>query len=158
LTTIAQGIRLFFMKIKRIDHIGVVVNDLAQAKAFFLDFGFTVQGEAEEQSELLDKVVGMKGAKSQIVFLQAPNNQITLELTKFINPADEPEAKETFMYSRGIKHIAFIVENIEDIVVTVKQKGWKVYVDIYNYENIYKLCYFRGPEGIILELVEQIKK
>lgn len=61
------------MKIQRIDHIGVVVNDLAKAKEFFVDFGFTVQGEAEEQSELLDKVVGVKGAKSQIVFLQAPN-------------------------------------------------------------------------------------
>ena len=144
------------MKIQRIDHIGVVVDDLEQAKAFFLDFGFTVQGEAEEQSELLDKVVGLKGAKSQIVFLQAPNNQITLELTKFLLPADEPAPKETFMYSRGIKHIAFVVENIEEIVATVKQKGWEVFVDIYNYENTYKLCYFRGPEGIILELVEQL--
>ena len=145
------------MKIQRIDHIGVVVDDLAVAKSFFMDFGFTIQGEAEEQSELLDKVVGLKGAKSHIVFLQAPNNQITLELTKFLNPANEPAAKETFMYSRGIKHIAFIVENIEDMVAAVKQKGWEVFVDIYNYENVYKLCYFRGPEGIIIELAEPLK-
>lgn len=144
------------MKIKRIDHIGVVVEDIDMAKAFFLDFGFTIQGESEEQSELLDKVVGMKGAKSHIVFLQALNKQITLELTKFLHPADEPAPKETFMYSRGIKHLAFVVENIEDVVATVKKKGWEVFVDIYNYENIYKLCYFRGPDGIILELVEKI--
>jgi len=144
------------MKIQRIDHIGVVVDDLAAAKSFFLDFGFTVQGEAEEQSELLDKVVGLKGAQSHIVFLQAPNNQITLELTKFLYPADEPAAKETFMYSRGIKHIAFIVENIENMVAAVKQKGWEVFVDVYTYENIYKLCYFRGPEGIVIELAEQL--
>ncbi|HSW88773.1 MAG TPA: VOC family protein [Candidatus Saccharimonadales bacterium] len=144
------------MKIKRIDHIGVVVDDITEAKAFFLDFGFTVQGEAEEQSELLDKVVGVKGAKSHIIFLQAPNNQITLELTKFLSPADEPTAKETNMYSRGIKHLAFVVENIEDVVATVKQKGWEVFVDVYTYENIYNLCYFRGPEGIILELVEEL--
>jgi catechol 2,3-dioxygenase-like lactoylglutathione lyase family enzyme len=144
------------MKIQRIDHIGVVVDDLEEAKAFFLDFGFTVQGEAEEQSELLDKVVGVKGAKSHIVFLQAPNNQITLELTKFLLPADEPPPKETHMYSRGIKHIAFVVENIEDVVTTVKQKGWEVFVDIYNYENTYKLCYFHGPENIIIELAEKL--
>jgi catechol 2,3-dioxygenase-like lactoylglutathione lyase family enzyme len=144
------------VKIQRIDHIGVVVDDIATAKAFFLDFGFTVQGEAEEQSELLDKVVGLKGAKSHIVFLQAPNNQITLELTKFLHPADEPAAKETHMYSRGIKHIAFVVEDIENIVATVKQKGWEVFVDTYNYENTYKLCYFRGPEGIIIELAEKL--
>jgi len=144
------------MNIKRIDHIGVVVDDLAKAKAFFVDFGFTIQGEAEEQSELLDKVVGMQGAKSQVVFLQAPNNQITLELTKFLRPANTPASNETHMYSRGIKHLAFVVENIEDVVATVKQKGWDVFVDVYNYENTYKLCYFRGPEGIILELVEEV--
>src|SRR6266704_1578293 len=146
------------MKIQRIDHIGVVVNDLAKAKAFFIDFGFTVQGEAEEQSELLDKVVGLKGAKSQIVFLQAPNGQINLELSKFLYPADKSGVQEHFIYSHGMQHLAFVVEDIEDIVATVKQKGYEVFVDTYNYENMYKLCYFRGPEGIIIELVEQLSE
>jgi catechol 2,3-dioxygenase-like lactoylglutathione lyase family enzyme len=144
------------MKIQRIDHIGVVVNDLEKAKAFFIDFGFTVQGEAEEQSELLDKVVGLKGAKSQIVFLQAPNGQINLELTKFIHPADKSEIQEHFIYSHGMQHLAFVVEDIEDIVATVKQKGYEVFVDTYNYENVYKLCYFRGPEDIIIELAQPL--
>jgi catechol 2,3-dioxygenase-like lactoylglutathione lyase family enzyme len=144
------------MRIKRIDHIGVVVNDLAAAKEFFINFGFTVQGEAEEQSELLDKVVGFNNAKSQIVFLAAPNGQINLELSKFIHPEDKSEIPEGFIYSHGIQHLAFVVENIEDIVASMKQKGFEVFVDTYNYENIYKLCYFRGPEGIIVELVEQL--
>jgi catechol 2,3-dioxygenase-like lactoylglutathione lyase family enzyme len=142
------------MKIQRIDHIGVVVNDLAAAKDFFLDFGFTVQGEAEEQSVLLDKVTGIKDSKSQIVFLQAPNGQINLELSKFISPAGKSEIQESFIYSHGIQHLAFVVENIEDIVADMKQKGYEVLVDTYNYENTYKLCYFRGPEGIIIELAE----
>ena len=146
------------MKIQRIDHIGVVVNDLAAAKQFFLDFGFTVQGEAEEQSELLDKVTGIKNAKSQIVFLQAPDGQINLELAKFIHPTDKSEAPESFIYSHGIQHLAFVVENIEDIVVTMKQKGYEVFVDTYNYQNTYKLCYVRSPEGIIIELAEQLQK
>jgi catechol 2,3-dioxygenase-like lactoylglutathione lyase family enzyme len=145
------------MKIQRIDHIGVVVNDLAAAKEFFLDFGFTVQGEAEEQSELLDKVTGLKNAKSQIVFLQAPNGQINLELAKFVQPANK-SPQESFIYSHGIQHLAFVVENIEDIVATMKQKGYEVFVDTYNYENVYKLCYFRGPEGIIIELAEKLQK
>jgi catechol 2,3-dioxygenase-like lactoylglutathione lyase family enzyme len=145
------------MKIQRIDHIGVVVNDLAAAKEFFLDFGFTVQGEAEEQSKLLDKVTGVKNARSQIVFLQAPNGQINLELAKFLHPADKSAVPENFIYSHGMQHLAFVVEDIEEIVASVKQKGYEVFVDTYNYENIYKLCYFRGPEGIILELVEEIK-
>lgn len=146
------------MKIQRIDHIGVVVNDLVAAKEFFLDFGFTVQGEAEEQSELLDKVTGVKNSKSQIVFLQAPNEQITLELSKFIHPAEKSGIQENFMYSHGIQHLAFVIENIEDIVATMKQKGYEVFVDTHNYQNVYKLCYFRGPEGIIIELAEQLQK
>lgn len=127
-----------------------MVNDLAAAKEFFLDFGFTVQGEAEEQSELLDKVTGFKNAKSHIVFLQAPNGQITLELSKFLNPADKSGFQENFIYSHGMQHLAFVVEDIEDIVATVKQKGWDVFVDIYNYENVYKLCYFRGRKVLFL--------
>ncbi len=146
------------MKIKRIDHIGIVVNNLAVAKEFFLDFGFTVQGEAREQSELLDKVVGLKGAKSQIVFLQAPNGQINLELAKFHHPADISGIQENFIYSHGMQHLAFVVEDIEDIAATMKQKGYEVFVDTYNYENMYKLCYFRGPEGIIIELAEQLSE
>lgn len=144
------------MNIQRIDHIGVVVDDLAAAKEFFVDFGFTVQGEAEEQSELLDKVTGVSGAKSQIVFLQAPNGQITLELSKFLHPADGAKAQEHFIYSHGMQHLAFVVEGIEDIVAEVKQKGYEVFVDTYNYEDQYKLCYFRGPEGIIIELAEKV--
>lgn len=146
------------MKIQRIDHIGVVVHDLDAAKQFFLDFGFTVQGEAEEQSELLDKVTGVKNAKSRIVFLQAPDGQINLELATFLNPADKSGAQEHSIYSHGMQHLAFVVENIEDIVATMKQKDYEIIVDTYNYENMYKLCYFRGPEGIIIELAEQLQQ
>lgn len=121
-----------------------------------MDFGFTVQGEAEEQSELLDKVTGVKNSKSRIIFLEAPNGQINLELSTFVHPADKSEAQENFIYTHGIQHLAFVVENIEDIVASMKQKGYEVFVDTYNYENQYKLCYFRGPEGIIIELAEKL--
>lgn len=145
------------MKVQRIDHIGVVVNDLAAAKEFFVDFGFSVQGEAEEQSELLDKVTGFKNAKSQIVFLRSPGGQINLELSKLLQPAGQSPVQENYIYSHGIQHLAFVVDNIEGMVTRIKQKGYEVFVDIYNYEDTYKLCYLRGPEGIIIELVEQLK-
>jgi catechol 2,3-dioxygenase-like lactoylglutathione lyase family enzyme len=144
------------MKLKHIDHIGVVVNDLAAAKQFFLDLGFTVQGEAEEQSELLDKVVGIKGARSQVVFLQAPDGETKLELTKFLNPADKAVEQESVMYGHGYKHIALVVEGIDEIVGSLKAKGMDVFVDVYNYQDVYKLCYFRGPEGILVELAEEL--
>jgi catechol 2,3-dioxygenase-like lactoylglutathione lyase family enzyme len=144
------------MKLKHIDHIGVVVNDLAAAKQFFLDLGFAVQGEAEEQSELLDKVVGIKGARSQVVFLQAPDGETKLELTKFLNPADKTVEQESVMYGHGYKHIALVVEGIDEIVGSLKAKGMDVFVDVYNYQDVYKLCYFRGPEGILVELAEEL--
>lgn len=144
------------MKLKYIDHIGVVVNDLKAAKQFFLDLGFTVQGEAEEQSDLLDKVIGIEGARSQIVFLASPDGQTKLELTKFLNPADKAVPEEPVMYGHGYKHIALVVEGIDQIVEDLKAKGMDIFVDVYNYQNVYKLCYFRGPEGIIVELAEEL--
>jgi catechol 2,3-dioxygenase-like lactoylglutathione lyase family enzyme len=81
-----------------------------------------------------------------------------VELSSFIHPADKSVAQEKYIYSHGIQHLAFAVDNIEYIVATMKQKGYEVFVDIYNYEDVYKLCYFRGPEGIIIELAEQLQK
>lgn len=142
------------MKLKYIDHIGVIVNDLQAAKQFFLDLGFTVMGEADEKSELLDKVVGIKDAHSQVVFLQTPDGETKLELTKFLNPADEVTPAESVMYAHGYKHISLVVEGIDEIVADLKAKGFDIFVDIYNYQDAYKLCYFRGPEGILVELTE----
>ena len=144
------------MKLKHIDHIGVIVNDLQAAKEFFVNLGFTVQGEAEEQSDLLDKVIGIQGARSHIVFLATPDGQTKLELTKFLNPAGPAVPTESVMYGHGYKHIALVVEGIDEIVTGLKQKGMDIFVDVYNFQDIYKLCYFRGPEGIIIELAEKL--
>lgn len=145
------------MKLKHIDHIGVVVNDLEAAKQFFLDLGFTVMGEADEKdSDLLDRVIGIKGAHSQVVFLQTPGGQTKLELTKLLNPAGEAKPAESVIYGHGYKHIALVVEGIDEIVADLKTKGMDIFVDIYNYQDVYKLCYFRGPEGLIVELAEEL--
>jgi catechol 2,3-dioxygenase-like lactoylglutathione lyase family enzyme len=144
------------MKLKYIDHIGVIVNDLEAAKKFFLDLGFTVMGEADEQSDLLDKVVEIKGAHSKVVFLQTPDGETKLELTKFLNPSEEVTPAESVMYAHGYKHISLVVEGIDEIVAGLKAKGFDIFVDVYNFQNVYKLCYFRGPEGLIVELAEEL--
>ncbi len=144
------------MKLKQIDHIGIIVNDFEAAKQFFLDLGFTVMGEADEQSELLDKVVGVKNAHSKLVFLEAPGGGSKLELTKFLNPAEEAVPAESVMYGHGYKHISLSVEGIDEIVADLKRKGFDIFVDVYNFQDVYKLCYFRGPEGILVELAEEL--
>lgn len=145
------------MKIHRIDHVGVNVDDLPAAKAFFLDFGLEVLGEGDLEGELIDRVVGLDGVKTAIVMLRTPDGQANIELVKFYAPSDEKGIQQPFANALGIRHIAFAVEDIEAVVAKLKKKGVEVFSEIQNYENAYKLCYVRGPEGIILELAEQIK-
>jgi catechol 2,3-dioxygenase-like lactoylglutathione lyase family enzyme len=145
------------MKIHRIDHVGVIVSDLPAAKAFFLDFGLEVQGEGELEGELLDQVTGLNDVKTAVVMLGTPDGQANIELIKFYTPSDEKDIQQSFANTLGIRHIAFAVEDIEAIVAKLKKKGTEIFSEIQTYENEYKLCYVRGPEGIILELAEQIK-
>lgn len=145
------------MRMLRIEHVGVIVNDLSAAKAFFLDLGLEVQGEGELEGEWLDQIVGLNDVKTAYVFLRMPDGQANLELIKFYTPSDEKDIQQPWANTLGIRHIAFAVEEIEAIVAKLKKKGMEIFSEIQNYENIYKLCYARGPEGIILELAEQIK-
>ena len=144
------------MKVHRIDHMGIVVNDLPAAKAFFLDLGLKLQGEFSLEGEWVDRVVGLSGVKTENVMMQTPDRQVSLELSKFHTPSDEKGIQRPLANTLGIRHIAFVVDDIEAVVAKLKKKGMETFSDIQNYENTYKLCYVRGPEGIILELAEQI--
>lgn len=145
------------MKIKKIDHVGVNVNDLSAAKEFFLDFGLEVKGEWEMEGELMGYAVGLNDAKVACVGLGMPDGQTWIELIKFYSPLDENDIQQTFANTLGIRHIAFTVEDIEAVVANLKKKGTEIFSEIQQYEESYKLCYVRGPEGIILELAEEIK-
>jgi catechol 2,3-dioxygenase-like lactoylglutathione lyase family enzyme len=145
------------MKINKIDHIGVIVNDLPAAKAFFLDFGLEVQGEAEMEGELVDKLLGLNKVRTSLVMMRPPGGETSIELIKFHSPADEKGVQQLPMYTFGIRHIAFLVEDLEALVAKLKAKGAEVFGEIQTYENSYKLCYVQGPEGIILDLNERIK-
>jgi len=145
------------LKIHRIDHIGINVNDLPAAKAFFVDFGLEVQAEGELEGAWLDQIVGLKGVKTAYVFMQMPDSEANIELIKYYSPLDENGIQKSSANTFGIRHIAFAVEDIEALVSKLKAKGTEIFGEIYNYEDTYKLCYVRGPEGIILELAEQIK-
>ncbi|WP_337100473.1 VOC family protein [Paenibacillus sp. YIM B09110] len=144
------------MKINRIDHVGVIVNDLAAAKAFFLDLGLEVQGEWEMEGKLLNEVVGLNDVKVACVGLGTPDGQPWIELIQYYTPLDEREVRQPFSNTLGIRHIAFAVEDLEAIVAKLKKKGTEFFSEIQNYEDKYKLCLCRGPEGIILELAEKI--
>ncbi|KQL32952.1 glyoxalase [Bacillus sp. FJAT-25509] len=144
------------MKINRIDHVSINVNDLSAAKAFFLDLGLEVHAEWELDGEQLDKIVGLKDVKTACVGLGMPDGQTWIELVKFYSPSDETDIQKPFANTLGIRHICFAVEDIEAIVAKLKEKDMEIFSEIQQYEESYKLCYVRGPEGIILELAEKI--
>ncbi|MGH7203742.1 MAG: VOC family protein [Candidatus Levyibacteriota bacterium] len=144
------------MKVRHIDHIGINVTDLPSAKAFFIELGFTIVGESSMEGEFLDSVIGLKNAKTEFVMLQAPDGQLSLEVIKYHQPVD-PEGTHAPAANRlGLGHMAFEVDDLEEIVAALKQKGHELVGELRTYENIWKLCYIRGPEGIIVELAERL--
>lgn len=145
------------MKIHRIDHVGVIVNDLPAAKAFFLEFGLEMVWEGKVEGEWVERIIGLHDVKLEVAMLRTPDGEANIELVKFYKPSDEKGMQRPLANTLGIRHIAFAVEDIEAVVAKLKKKGAELFGEIQNYENTYKLCYVRGPEGIILELAEQIK-
>jgi catechol 2,3-dioxygenase-like lactoylglutathione lyase family enzyme len=122
-------------------------------KSFFSE----VKGEWEMEGELMGYAVGLNDVKVACVGLGMPDGQTWIELIKFYTPSDEKDIQQTFANTLGIRHIAFTVEDIEAVVAKLKKKGTEIFSEIQQYEESYKLCYVRGPEGIILELAEEIK-
>lgn len=162
------------MKIHRIDHVGIIVNDLPAAKAFFLEFGLEMLGEGKVEGEWAERMKGIIGfqdvkeevamlrtpdsdANIELVMLRTPEGDANIELVKFHSPSDENGIQHPLANNLGIQHIAFAVEDIEALVTKLTKKGAALIGEIQNYENAYKLCFVRGPEGIILELAEKIK-
>ena len=134
--------------------MGIIVEDLAAAKAFFLDLGLEVQGEGELEGKWLDQIVALNDVKTAYVFMGMPGGQAKLELIKYYRPSDERDIQQPLANTLGIRHIALIVEDIEAIVAKLKAKGQEIFSEIQSYEESYKLCYVHGPAGIILELAE----
>jgi catechol 2,3-dioxygenase-like lactoylglutathione lyase family enzyme len=144
------------IKINRIDHVGINVNDLSAAKAFFLDLGLEVQEEGELKGEWLDQIAGLSDVETAFVFMRTPDGETSIELIKYYSPSDEKDIQEPNANTLGIRHIAFVVEDIDAIVAKLNMKGSETIGRILNYEDSYRLCYIRGPEDIILELAEPI--
>ncbi len=141
--------------VRRLDHVGINVDDLDAATAFFLDLGLEREGEMSMRGELLDNVTGLEGAHTDVVFLRTPDGD-QLELIKYHAPADDRGPEVAPANRLGMRHMAFVVDDLDDIVGRLRGKGIQTVGSVEDYENIYRLCYVRGPEGIIVELAEEI--
>ena len=145
--------------LRKIDHVTIVVKDLYAAKKFFLDLGLRVIHEGSLTGVWIDKITNLENVKAQYCALGIKEGQTNLELIAYDSPADHSVAKEEMPNKPGIRHIAFEVASIEKVVAQLKKKHIKLFSEIQFYEpSNKKLCYFYGPEGIILELAEYGKK
>ena len=146
------------MKIRHVDHIGINVDNLEATKTFFTNLGFTVVGKMKMQGELLDEVTGLKDARTEVVTLQAPDGQLSLEVIKYHHPVEQGSTGPDGPNALGLRHIAFEVDGLDNIVTSLQQKGHQLVGSVQNYKDIWKLCYIRGPEEIIVELAERFGK
>jgi catechol 2,3-dioxygenase-like lactoylglutathione lyase family enzyme len=145
------------MTIQRIDNVGIVVEDLDAAVAFFTELGMELQGRRRIEGQWADRVVGLDGVRSDIAMMRTPDGHSRLELAKYHAPAPvgaEPENPPP--NTVGLHRVMFAVEEIDDTVARLRAHGAELLGEVAQYEDSYRLCYLRGPAGIIVALAEQI--
>src|SRR5829696_10572194 len=145
------------MTIRRMDNILIVVDDLEAAIAFFAELGMELEGKTQVEGDLVDRVVGLDGVRADIVMMRTPDGHGRVELTKFHSPAAiSSEPQNAPANTLGIRRIMFAVDDIDDVVARLRSHGAALLGEIAQYEDIYRLCFLRGPEGIIIGLSEQL--
>lgn len=145
------------MSIKRLDHISVVVEDLEAAVKFFSVLGMERGGDAAVEGEWVDRVNGIEGIKIDIVMMKTPDEHGQLELTKFHHPElVEVEPAVQPPNTLGLRSVMFGVDDIDQTVTDLQAVGGELMGEVVQYENMYRLCYMRGPAGIIVALAEEL--
>ena len=145
------------MAIQRMDNVAIVVDDLDAAVAFFTELGMELEGKAQIEGLYADRTVGLDGVRSDIAMMRTPDGHGRVELTKFRRPtADRVAPTNAAPNTLGIRRIMFAVEDIDDVVARLRAHGAELVGELVQYENSYRLCYVRGPEGILVALAEKI--
>jgi catechol 2,3-dioxygenase-like lactoylglutathione lyase family enzyme len=142
--------------VRRMEHVGVVVDDLAAATEFFVALGLVQKGVGSVEGRWVDRIVGLEGVEVDFAFVQAPDGSGQLELIEFHSPSHHGDNGHEPANTPGIRHLSFVVEDIDAVVARVRAFGAELVGEVVRYENIYRLCYLRGPAGIIVELAEDI--
>jgi catechol 2,3-dioxygenase-like lactoylglutathione lyase family enzyme len=144
------------MAIKKLEHVGIVVNDLAAAIEFFVELGLEPGGKGQVEGDWVDRIIALEGTKAELAMLQTPDGHGEIELVKFHSPPTQGGDPHAPSNMPGIRHLAFLVEDIDAVVAGLRARGTELVGELVRYENSYRLCYVRGPEGIIIELAEKI--
>jgi catechol 2,3-dioxygenase-like lactoylglutathione lyase family enzyme len=145
------------MTLQRMDNVLIVVDDLEAAKAFFAELGMELEGETQVEGPWVDSIVGLTDVRADITMLRTPDGHGRVELTKFHTPpAVRAEPESAPANTLGIRRIMFAVSDIDDVVARLRSHGAELVGEIGQYEDGYRLCFLRGPEGIVIGLAEQL--
>jgi catechol 2,3-dioxygenase-like lactoylglutathione lyase family enzyme len=146
------------MTIKRMDNVLIVVEDIEAAKAFFTELGMELEGETTVEGRWVDQTVGLEGVRADIAMMRTPDGHSRVELTKFHTPPPvRAEPANAPANTLGIRRIMFAVDDVDDVVARLRRHGAELVGEITQYEDIYRLCFVRGPEGIIIGLAQQLR-
>ncbi|MFC3480800.1 VOC family protein [Kocuria carniphila] len=145
------------MGIQRMDNVAIVVKDLDGAVDFFTELGMELEGRTLIEGLFADQTVGIDGIRSEIAMMRTPDGHGRVELTTYHSPAlITPEPLAPASNTVGLHRIMFAVDDIDDTIARLRTHGVELLGEVANYENVYRLCYLRGPDGIIVALAEQI--
>jgi catechol 2,3-dioxygenase-like lactoylglutathione lyase family enzyme len=145
------------MTVLRMDNVLVVVDDLQAAISFFLEIGLELEGQATVEGPWIDRIVGFDGAKCDVAMMRSPDGHGRVELEKYhAPPAVRAEPEDAPLYALGLRRIMFAVDDLDEVLARLRANGAELIGEVVQFEASYKLCYVRGPEGIVVALAQQL--
>jgi catechol 2,3-dioxygenase-like lactoylglutathione lyase family enzyme len=145
------------MAIQRMDHVGVVVSDMEAAIAFFVELGLELDDRGTVEGPWADRIIGLDDVRADLAFVRTPDGHSRLELSTFHRPAAVDADPNAPANALGIRHLTFAVDDLDDVLARLRPHGAELVGEVEQYEDIFRLCFVRGPDGIILELAQQLR-
>ena len=144
------------MTVKRMDNVGIVVDDLPATIAFFRELGLELQGQATVEGEWAGRVTGLPNQRVEVAIMRTPDGHGRLELSRFLTPPVVADHRNAPVNALGYLRVMFAVEDIDDTVARLSKRGAQLVGEVVQYEDVYRLCYIRGPEGLLIGLAEEL--
>ena len=145
------------MAVQRLDNVGIVVESLEAAVAFFTELGLELEGRATIEGDWAGRVTGLRGQHVEVAMMRTPDGHGRLELSRFLTPAPVADHRRDPVNALGYLRVMFAVEDLDDTLARLRAHGAEMVDEVVQYEDVYRLCYVRGPEGILIGLAEQLR-
>jgi catechol 2,3-dioxygenase-like lactoylglutathione lyase family enzyme len=144
------------MALQRMDNVGIVVEDLPATVAFFRELGLELEGQATVEGEWAGRVTGLGDQRVEIAMMRTPDGHSRLELSRFLTPPVVADHRNAPVNALGYLRVMFAVDDLDDTLARLREHGAQLVGEVVQYEDVYRLCYIRGPEGLLIGLAEQI--